>query len=128
MVEREPADGGNEDGRLRLAVQMAVQVVEGCDHAGVVLVRGGEATSHAASDPVAERADQLQRELDEGPSLDCARSCQTVVTQDLGSEDRWPLWSPRARDLGVAAVASFWLHADDRSFGALNLYSGKPFR
>ena len=44
----------------RLALQTAVQVVEGCDHAGVTLVAGDHLVTHAASDPVAEQADRLQ--------------------------------------------------------------------
>jgi len=75
--------GGNEDTRLRLAVQVAVQMVDGCDHASITAVNGSDVVTRAASDPLAEQADRWQREHGEGPGADAIRSCGTVVSQDL---------------------------------------------
>ena len=62
------------------------------------------------------RGDALQYELDEGPCLDSVRWHETVVSQDLSREERWPRWTPRAvTDLGVAGMTSLWLYTNASS-------------
>jgi GAF domain-containing protein len=92
-------------------------------------VEGRTISTPAGSDDVVRRGDALQYVLDEGPCLDSVRWHETVLSQDLSREERWPRWSPRAQsDLGIKAMMSLWLftNADSdgaRSYGALNLYA-----
>ncbi len=48
----------------------AVEFVDGCDHASLMLRQNGRDMTVAASDDIARRIDQMERQLDEGPCLD----------------------------------------------------------
>jgi GAF domain-containing protein len=68
----------------------------------------------------------VQYQAGEGPCLDAARHHQTVRSDDLRAEARWPRFARQATGLGVLSVLSFQLFAGDDSFGALNLYAADP--
>jgi GAF domain len=54
-------------------------------------------------------------------------SRETVVSQDLSQETRWPRWTKHAmNDLGIGGMMSLWLSSNTRSYGALNLYADRP--
>jgi GAF domain-containing protein len=76
------------------------------------------------TDPVVDRADQLQYELREGPCVQVATvaAAHVVRTGDLAADGRWPRWGPRAAALGLRSILSAELRAQDRVLGALNLY------
>ncbi|MBA4609557.1 GAF and ANTAR domain-containing protein [Aeromicrobium sp. Marseille-Q0843] len=114
------------DQTLERAVAGAVELVEGCDHAGISVVeRRRVVETAAATDDLVRRGDQLQYELNEGPCLQSIREQETVQSDDLTTEDRWPTWSRRAADeLGVRSMLSVQLFVSEDSLGALNLYSG----
>ena len=109
---------------LQRIVDLAVETVEGCDHAGISLVHGRKISTPAASDDVPRQVDAIQYETDEGPCLDAIRH-QEVFQADCLSEDRrWPLFSARAaRQVGVESMLAFRLFVEEDTLGALNLYS-----
>jgi GAF domain/ANTAR domain len=113
---------------LEKALGVAVEIIEGCQHAGISLVRGRQRIeTPAATSHVAEEGDRLQYELNEGPCLDSIAFEETVRCPDLLTETRWPTWAPRvARELGVRSMLCFQLFTTARSLGALNLYSASP--
>jgi GAF domain-containing protein len=119
----------NETELLQVAVDLAVRIINGGDHAGICVVQCRELSTPVASDDVVRRGDALQYQLNEGPCLDAVRCQETVISRNLGEEARWPEWTPRAMSvLGVKAMMSFWLNTsvnpdDTDSYGALNLYS-----
>jgi hypothetical protein len=119
----------NETELLRLAVDLAVRVIDGSDHAGICVVQGGEFSTPVAFDDVVRRGDALQYQLHEGPCLDAVRWRETVISRNLSEEARWPEWTPRAVSvLGIKAIMSLWLYSSLNpdgadSYGALNLYS-----
>ena len=82
---------------------MATEAIPGAVGAGVTLVddRGGKTTS-GASDPVVEKADSMQYELDEGPCLSAWAQRALVRVDEIGSDGRWPRVVPRG---GAARVA-----------------------
>ncbi len=95
------------------------------DHAGITLIRrGGRLETVAPTDEVVVRADELQYELGEGPCHDSAWECQTLVSQDLGEDPRWPRWGPMAVSIGIRSALGVELmsKAGDRRLGAVNLY------
>ncbi len=103
---------------------LAVETIDGCDHAGVSLIKGREISTPAASDDVPVQVDAIQYETDQGPCLDAIREHETFRTGDLAAEGRWPEFSRRAaEETGVASMLSFRLFADPDTMGALNLYS-----
>ena len=115
------------DETLQKIVDLAVATVEGCDHAGITLVRGRKITTPAASNDVPPRVDAIQYEADQGPCLDAIREREVFRTDDLAAEERWPAFARRAAtETGVRSMVSFRLFADDDTMGALNLYSKRP--
>ena len=109
---------------LKRITTLAVETIDGCDHAGVSFVQGRKISTPAASDAVPAQVDAVQYETDQGPCLDAIREHETFKTDDLAKEDRWPEFSQRAaEETGVASMLSFRLFAEADTMGALNLYS-----
>jgi len=91
--------------------------------AGVTLISPGASPRYvAASDDVVLGFEGLQGELDEGPCVLASASREAVSVPDLQHDDRFPRFSVRAFELGLAAVFAFPLKAGDHQFGALDLY------
>src|SRR4051794_24970297 len=79
---------------LRLVTSLAADTIPGTAGAGVTLVDdGGRKTSAGASDPLVERADSLQYELDEGPCLTAWAQRALIRIDDIPADRRWPQWS-----------------------------------
>ena len=91
--------------------------------AGIVLL-GGEQDSYivAASDGRVQAVEELQGEVHEGPCLTAYYTGVPVLIPDLAADNRFPRYSPRARELGPSAVFAFPLRLDGRRLGALDLY------
>jgi hypothetical protein len=124
---RNVAEGEGETERLALGVALVVDLVEGCGDAGITRVSREGAETVAASSEKARLCDQLQYDLDQGPCLDSVRSQQTVVSNDVASDPRWPLWGPAvAEQYGVGSMLSLLLYTHGESYGALNLYANGP--
>jgi diguanylate cyclase (GGDEF)-like protein len=95
--------------------------------AGVTLIAPGSDPHYiAASDESAMRFEQLQTELGEGPCLVAYEHGEAVVIPDLRADDRFPTFSSRAVEEGLAAVFTFPLRHDDHQLGALDLYRASP--
>ena len=114
----------DEDARLELAVNAAVSLLPRCAHAGFTVNDAGGLSTRTSSDTVVRRANELQTELGEGPCLDVMRDQDTLVSQDLAQERRWPTWAPRVHhELDVDSMMSVLVYTDDASYGALSLYA-----
>ena len=62
--------------------------------------------------------------LKEGPCFDALRMHETVLGNDLATDERWPRWGPLvAREIGVVSVVSYRLYTTEETLGAMNLYS-----
>jgi GAF domain-containing protein len=127
-IVRALGDATSELGTLEKALAVAVEIIDGCQHAGISLVMSGRRIeSPATTSDVALRGDQLQYELNEGPCLDSIADHETISCPDLLTEKRWATWAPRvAEELGVRSMLCFQLFTTGRSLGALNLYSESP--
>jgi hypothetical protein len=127
---RELASRQDVDETLQLAVDLATELVRGCELADVMFLRRGGVTTPVSSDALAREIDRIQQESNEGPCLSAARADQLVVSDELATDERWPTFGPRAvAEVGVHSALSFqlYLHRNggDR-YGALNLYSTSP--
>ncbi|MGW1208032.1 GAF and ANTAR domain-containing protein [Streptomyces sp. NPDC002499] len=117
------------DGTLERITASATELVEGCDAAGVLVLRDKRVETLAPTDQVAVVSDRLQDELGEGPCFDAAlpsNAERVLRIRDLTSEERWPAYTPQARKLGVGSMMGFLLFTEDENLGALNLYSRTP--
>lgn len=80
----------------------------------------------ASSDPVAEQADALQYALGEGPCLEIADTGGWLRSGRIDADARWPVWGPKAAEMGVLSLLSVAVTDRDEPLGALNLYSEEP--
>ncbi|MFF9035975.1 ANTAR domain-containing protein [Streptomyces sp. NPDC014892] len=118
------------DATLRRISASAIELVEGCDAAGILVLRGTTVETLAPTDQLVVESDRLQERLREGPCFDAARDSEgerVFRISDLSAEQpRWPVYAPEARRLGVGSMMGFLLFTEDEDLGALNLYSRKP--
>ncbi|MFD0547074.1 GAF and ANTAR domain-containing protein [Streptomyces mexicanus] len=110
-------------------VSAAVELIDGCETAGILAVRKNRAVSLAVTDEMVEASDRMQGELGEGPCFDAARRVngdRVFRIVDMAQpQPLWPTYAPAARKLGIGSMMGFLLYTDDQDFGALNCYSGR---
>jgi len=113
---------------IEVAALLAVLDVDGCDEAGVSIVRQRRSVSTpSATGPQARRADELQYELDQGPCLDAIWDAPVVDCPDITADPRWPVWGERvAAETGLHSLLAVRLFTHEDTVGALNLYSLSP--
>jgi anti-anti-sigma factor len=118
-----PIDDDAVDGTLRLVVALAHATLTRADGASVSLRRHGYLATVAATDQTVVDMDTDQYETRQGPCVDAATEGRLLHVDSLEAETRWPAFIPRARSLGINAILSTPLLAQDRPVGALNIYS-----
>lgn len=127
---RELGTARDVDETLQLMVDLATEVIDGIEFADVMFVRAGRLTTPVATYENALAADEAQRDTGEGPCITSLRDQEVVVSRDLEQEDRWPLFTPRALELGLRSVAAYRLfhtgEDGDDQYGALNLFGTHP--
>jgi GAF domain-containing protein len=108
-------------------VDTAPRVVEGCDHASLMLARGDGYVTAAASDNVARHIDALERELGEGPCVDAIDDEAGQIDSDISRHSTWPRLAERVlAETPVRGMAGFRIVLDGHKVGALNLFSDTP--
>jgi GAF domain-containing protein len=108
---------------LQRIVSLAVETIDGCEHAGISVIDGTTITSPASSDQIPFVVDRIQSETGEGPYLDAFKDHEVFQTGRLSEELRWPHFAPRAvAESGVQSILSLRLFAES-TMGSLNLYS-----
>jgi GAF domain-containing protein len=122
---RDLASGQDVDETLQLAVDLAAELIPGCDYADIMFIRQGGTTTPVSSHPIAVALDELQEKSNEGPCRSTMETRQAVVADDLGADERWPTFGPQAVEMGVRSAACYqlFLHRNDGDrLGALNLF------
>lgn len=105
----------------------AVQLVDGCDHASIMVQHGQRLTTAAASDDVARRVDELEREVGEGPCVDAILEDAAQLDPDVLTDSTWPKLRDRVvAQTPVGSMAAFRILMDGRKVGALNLFGDEP--
>lgn len=80
----------------------------------------------AASDEVAEAAQDLEFMLGEGPARDATTSRRPVHAEHAVIEERWPCCGPGLTALGVREVTAVPLFSADSCLGALAVFDPRP--
>jgi anti-anti-sigma factor len=114
------------DASLKLVVVMSKSVIKGADGVSITLPRDGRLRTVAASNDVVLQMDHDQYDTGQGPCLDAATHGELFSSTALASEDRWPLFVPRARARGIESIMSTPVMCADHTLGALNVYSSAP--
>jgi hypothetical protein len=102
----------------------------GVTGAGINIATGnvGARVTVCASNRVAQKMEDLQFSLGEGPCIDAYVQSQLVSEPDLAhpTNGRWTSFCPAALSAGVVAVFGIPLRAGEMTLGALNLYRDSP--
>jgi ANTAR domain/GAF domain len=104
----------------------AVELVDGCDHASLMLHRNGKAVTVAASDETARVIDEMEQILNEGPCLDAMDDTEPDqhMCPDLTTGSKWPRLAARIMaETGVKGMAGFRIRQEGHKVGALNIFS-----
>lgn len=100
----------------------AVQLVPGVECADILMICAPDGfESLAATSPLAQQIDALQREFHEGPCVDAADGQPLVRCDDLKSDSRWTKFGGSAAAAGVHSILSFQLYTHNGGRAALNL-------
>jgi transcriptional regulator with GAF, ATPase, and Fis domain len=114
------------DTSLQQALELAIDVVPGCEQAGVSLrIKGAGLTTPASVGRLAAACDDLQEELREGPCITSLSEQELVRVDDMRTETDWPRFSAAAARAGVLSLLACQLATPRDRLGALNLYSTK---
>ncbi len=116
----------DEDSVYKRVVDMALDAVDGVDHAGIFVVEAGKVRGKAISDEFVAEIDSIQLESGEGPCLDAMLDPNVTYccASDLSIAIEWPVFGPRACGAGLRSVLSLRLFANRPV--ALNLYGRLP--
>lgn len=118
-------DAGSVVETLQRIVDVSVQIVDGCDYAGIFVLDGTEITTPVHSDPVVLDVDAIQHRSKEGPCLEAVTAHRTSYADELAEDSRWPRFGPEAAATGIRSVLAVALSANGTR-GALNLYACLP--
>ncbi|MFJ5776966.1 GAF and ANTAR domain-containing protein [Streptomyces sp. NPDC093094] len=115
------------DSTLGRITGSAVELVEGCDASGILVLHDSTVQSLAPSEQLVIDSDALQARLNEGPCFDAARTRggeRVFRIHDLTEfQPRWPSFVPQAQKLGIGSMMGFLLYTEEEELGALNFYS-----
>jgi transcriptional regulator with GAF, ATPase, and Fis domain len=116
---------GSTVGEVYEAITMAAtNLVDGCDHASIMLKQGATYRTVAASDEVARQVDELERATGEGPCLDAITDESAQVEPNFCGNTEWPALARAVVDTTpVRGAMGFRLLIDSHKVGALNLFT-----
>jgi hypothetical protein len=108
---------------LSLLAQRCVELF-GAVEAGVMLADpAGDLRFMASSSERAKVLELFELQNEEGPCLDCFRSGEQVVNQQLGNgQGRWPRFSAEAVEAGFVSAHALPLRVRGQVIGAINLF------
>src|SRR3954466_9629119 len=95
-----------------------------------IMLAGADGRLHvmASSSETVRILEILELQADEGPCLDCYRSGEAVVNQDLAAavDGRWPRFAPVAIAAGFRSAPSLPMRLRGSIIGAINLFRTRP--
>lgn len=122
-IARQLAESDSLDETLQRIVDLSRDYLDNCDGSTLMLVRGGQVVTPASTDLDAYKADKAQHETGEGPCLSAMREHETIVIDDIPSDERWPRWRAKVSSLGWCSMVGLRLFVAEDTMGALDVYS-----
>lgn len=94
------------------------------DHVGITLIGARRRLETIAeTDPIVGQLDRLQEELGAGPYYDESWHRETLISEDLANDKRWPEWTAEVSARGIASLLAAELTTvEDRRIGSINAY------
>lgn len=111
---------------LERALALAVDIVPGCEQAGISLLQNAVIETPASVGEIAETCDKLQEQLGDGPCVTALLEADVIRIDDMLSDERWPEFAVGAADAGVRSMLACRLATQRDKLGALNMYSTRP--
>ncbi len=98
------------------------------DAAGLMLISSeGELRVMASSSEAMRILELFEIQAQEGPCLDCYRTGEPVINQDLAAtQTRWPTFTNEALEAGFKSVHALPMRLRGTIIGALNLFNISP--
>jgi transcriptional regulator with GAF, ATPase, and Fis domain len=97
------------------------------DAAGLLLLdQRGRLQVMASSTEEVRLLELLQIQTDEGPCLDCARTGNSVVADQLTESSPWPTFARASIARGYGAVMALPLRLRKETIGGINLFRAQP--
>jgi GAF domain-containing protein len=126
QLATELADAPTLEELLERALGLAIDIVPGCEQAGISLLQDRVVETPASVGDLAERCDKLQEQLGDGPCVTALLEADTIRIDDVLSDDRWPEFSAGAAKAGLRSMLACRLATQRDKLGALNMYSTEP--
>ncbi|TQN31768.1 GAF domain-containing protein [Haloactinospora alba] len=115
-----------QDALQRIA-DSAVDLVGGCDYAGVSVTDGeGGIRTLCYTHGVVLKHNTLQSRVAEGPCVDVAEGVEFLHVADLAHEHRWPHYAAEASELPFGSMLLYRLFTRTDVLGVLAMYSDSP--
>lgn len=126
LVVGDPEPADDAAGLLRRVCRVAAREMRVAGAGVSLMTATGVRGISAASDPDAERVEDLQFLLGEGPCIEAFEARRPVLVADLARDagTRWPAYSPAAYADGVRAVFAFPLQVGGARLGVLDMFRG----
>jgi GAF domain-containing protein len=110
-------------GLLTAVAELAVQVVPGCEAAGVAVLSEGAPATVGAVDLRVRDVDELQYRDGDGPYLQVAHTQSLVRIDDISSLPMGGAWARAALEAGFRAVLSVPIVTDTDIAATISLYA-----
>lgn len=116
---------GDVEHTLAMVLRIAVEMIEGCDLAGICFLEHEVVVSPVATDPLVTELWAAQRRSGEGPCIDAVIDRLCCYVEDLGADLRWPTFAGAAVASRLRSVLALPM-TSGTSPGSLVLYSRLP--
>jgi hypothetical protein len=131
LIAEQPVSMPNCDGvvaELRRLCRAATVALSGSGAGLSVMAAEGVRGVTAASDATAERLEELQFLLGEGPCIDAFERHRPVLVPEVTevTPRRWPAYAPGVHERGVRAVFAFPLQVGAARLGVLDVFRNRP--
>ncbi|MGY2067887.1 GAF and ANTAR domain-containing protein [Blastococcus sp. SYSU DS0619] len=118
---------GDVEATLRAITDAAVGAVPHVDDCSIsYVIARSTVEPRAATSELAQRIDELQGRLGQGPCLDAISEEKVLRVDDAATDGRWPDFGREAARLGASSILCFRLFVEGDRMGALNLYARSP--
>jgi len=108
---------------LSLLADRCVEVLGVSAAGGMLVAPEGDLRVVASSSEAMRVVELFELQSDEGPCLDCYRSGDALLNQNLAATDgRWPRFAPVALDAGFRSVHALPMRLRGAVIGAVNLF------
>lgn len=114
---------------LQAIVEHTAAIIPAAEYAAITVKRGAQRYQTVASTgELPLKVDAIQYRINEGPCLQALKQHHVFRSDDLGADDRWPVFGSEVTvKTEVVSMMSHRLFLEDSdTIGALNLYSRKP--